>query len=208
MDAKDKAMQKLVKPVVGFEESYYITSDGEVFSKDRIIKTSNGRTLHWKGRKIKQFLDKHGYPYVVLSKNGRSQTRFIHRLVALAFIENPNGYNVVNHKDCNPLNNNADNLEWCTQKYNVNYADAQAKHSNTVSNRVACYTKDGTLVREFGSQRAAARSVGVTEQSLSIALKKGEPYTCVGYYWKYIEIKNLQTLSKHGNKTDRNGEPQ
>lgn len=187
---------------MGFEESYYVTSDGEVFSKDRIIKTSNGKILHWKGKKLGQFLDRHGYPFVVLCKGGYCRNYYVHRLVAFAFIENPNGYNVVNHKDCNPLNNNVDNLEWCTQKYNVNYADAQRKHAEKVSNRIACYTKDGTFVREFSSQSEAARALGVAEQSLAPALRKGEPYTCKGYYWKYVEIKNHQTLLKYGRKTE------
>lgn len=56
------------------------------------------------------------------TKTWKRMDRYIHRLVAKYFIENPNNYKVVNHKDCNRANNNADNLEWCTTQYNVRYA--------------------------------------------------------------------------------------
>ncbi|ELC8411524.1 NUMOD4 domain-containing protein [Clostridium perfringens] len=59
---------------------------------------------------------------VKLSKNGERKDYKVHRLVAKAFLDNPNNYDVVNHKDGNPLNNNVENLEWCTQKQNIRHA--------------------------------------------------------------------------------------
>jgi hypothetical protein len=57
-----------------------------------------------------------------LSKCGKAKTKAIHRLVAETFIDNPNRYNYINHIDCNKTNNNVENLEWCTQKHNVQEA--------------------------------------------------------------------------------------
>ena len=61
------------------------------------------------------------YRFVNLVKNHKMYRRSIHRLVAIAFIPNPNNYPMINHKDENPSNNCIDNLEWCTAKYNANY---------------------------------------------------------------------------------------
>ena len=190
-----------MKSVAGFEESYYVTSDGEVFSKDRTVTLRTGKVLHYKGRHIKKALDGKGYYFVMLYRGGIGKMFPIHRLVALSFVPNPNGFPCVNHKDGNPRNNNVDNLEWCTQTYNVNYGDAQKKHSKSVSNRVACFTKEGNLVMVFDSQKEAARHIGVKGASLSYALRMGEGHTCKGYYWKYIEIKNHQTLKRNGSET-------
>lgn len=62
----------------------------------------------------------------------------IHRLVAKAFIDNPNKYEQVNHKDENKLNNNANNLEWCDLNYNINYGTS---HARSYLNRRTCCTK-------------------------------------------------------------------
>ena len=70
-----------------------------------------------------------GYLRAYLYLNGRVKKEFIHRLVALTFIPNPNGYPYVNHKDECKTNNRVDNLEWCTAEYNNNYGD----HNNRVS---------------------------------------------------------------------------
>jgi hypothetical protein len=70
----------------------------------------------------KQKLNSRGYPQITLSKNGRKHTFLIHRLVAMAFVKNPNKYKEVNHKDGNKLNNKASNLEWVTRSENLIHA--------------------------------------------------------------------------------------
>ena len=65
------------------------------------------------------------YPAVTLVKDGKAKTYSLHRLLAEAFIPNPNNLPVVNHKDENPLNYSLDNLEWCTQQYNVDYSKSR-----------------------------------------------------------------------------------
>ena len=73
-------------------------------------------------KKLKGTIRLHGYLVYRLSKQGKKYQFYAHRLVAQAFIPNPNNYTIVNHKDGNKLNNNVDNLEWCTQSYNMEHA--------------------------------------------------------------------------------------
>jgi hypothetical protein len=68
---------------------------------------------------------------MLYSKNGKAKRESVHRLVALTFIENPNNYPCVNHKDETRTNNNVENLEWCSHKYNSNYGTCQEKHSKS-----------------------------------------------------------------------------
>lgn len=100
-------MIDLWKPVVGFEKYYWVSTNGEVFSI---------RSQH----KISPFFN--GYKQVELNVNGKSTKKSIHRLVAEAFIPNPNNLPCVNHKDGNKLNNCVGNLEWCTHKRNMEHA--------------------------------------------------------------------------------------
>ena len=108
---------------------YQIRNFGNVRSVDRIVNHPNSpnKQAIKKGQPIKPFINKGGYKEVVLLKKcfvgaGYNKVhRTIHRLVAQAFLENPNKYEEINHKDENKANNIASNLEWCTRKYNVYY---------------------------------------------------------------------------------------
>lgn len=118
-------MQLLTKPVVGYEGLYEINSEGEIFSVDKWV-SRRGRggvehTFFRKGRKLTHKI-RDLYPAIVLYKNKRKKNFNIHRLVAEAFIPNPEGYTEVNHKDENKHNPRASNLEWCTKSYNQAYS--------------------------------------------------------------------------------------
>ena len=88
--------------------------------KVKSLKKRAGNSLR-KEKILKTYIDKYGYAYVVLCKNNKTHLATIHRLVAEAFIPNYNNLPQINHKDENKLNNNINNLEWCTCKYNINY---------------------------------------------------------------------------------------
>lgn len=94
--------------IIGFE-NYCVYEDGSV----------ENLSTH---KKLKGTIRLHGYLVYRLSKQGKKYQFYAHRLVATAFIPNPNNYTIVNHKDGNKLNNNVDNLEWCTQSYNMEHA--------------------------------------------------------------------------------------
>lgn len=105
------------RPIVGFEGLYEVSNTGQV--------------RNHRGKLLRPGLDHQGYLKCVLCKGGKTKTIYIHRLVAQAFIPNPMYLKQVNHKDEDKSNNNVDNLEWCTARYNVNYGSAQKKRVKT-----------------------------------------------------------------------------
>ena len=156
---------------------------------------------------LKADKDKDGYLRVVFCKNGQIKKFLIHRLVATMFIENPENKPFINHIDCNPSNNNVDNLEWCTQKENMQYASKlgrlkSAKNLKNVSveqhrinsriNGKKCSkpviainltTKEETY---FDSQKEASRQLHLSQGNISNVLK-GKLKKTGNYTFKHIE---------------------
>lgn len=116
------------KDIPDYDGLYQVSNLGRVRSLDRTVKSSYGAVQNIKGKIIK-YKNSRGYACVSLSKNGIVKYMRVHRLVALVFIPNPHNYPQINHKDCNPYNNQSENLEWCTQKYNNNYGSHNIKLS-------------------------------------------------------------------------------
>lgn len=115
-------IEEIWKDIEGFEGIYQVSNYGRVKSLRRLL--WNGKVWHMSKEKImKPSIDCNGYPLVGLrNKDGMKYMR-VHRLVALAFIPNPNNYRVVNHIDADRANNYVDNLEWCTHKHNTEWAN-------------------------------------------------------------------------------------
>lgn len=116
-------MKEEWRDIAGFEGLYQISNLGNVKSFDRIDSLGRLRI----GIKRKLIDDKDGYQLVSLHKDGKVFMKKVHRLVAEAFLPNPDNLPFVNHKDENKKNNCVDNLEFCTAKYNVNYGSALKK---------------------------------------------------------------------------------
>jgi hypothetical protein len=112
----------LWKPVKNYEDIYLVSNKGVVKSIDHLVIHKNGRNRIQKGRILKTSISKKGYVQVSLSKNNKRFHTGIHRVVAIAFIPNPNNLPQVNHKDGNKLNNEEDNLEWSTNSDNQLHA--------------------------------------------------------------------------------------
>ena len=111
------------KDIKGYEGIYQISNKG------RVKTLGNNR----RKEKIREGIeDNRGYKRISLCKNGKEKKYSIHRLVAQAFLPNPDNLPVVNHKDENKLNNNVENLEWCTQEYNVNYSSSNGRPGKKV----------------------------------------------------------------------------
>ncbi len=115
------------KPIKEYEGQYEVSNLGNVRSLRR--KATNGKGFQKKkNRLLKPNINK-GYATVTLCKDGKPKVFLVHRLVAIAFIPNPEGKPIVDHIDTNPLNNTVDNLRWCTQKENCNNPKSCANNS-------------------------------------------------------------------------------
>ena len=115
-------MLEIWKPIEGFEDCYEVSNLGNVRSLDRYFYCkSKTKPNLFKGKILKQRFDKYGYLTVNLKKSQKSHIKKVHRLVALAFIKNPNNYDNINHIDGIKTNNIISNLEWCTVKENTQH---------------------------------------------------------------------------------------
>lgn len=109
------------KDAVGYEGFYRVSNWGRVKSVSRSVNCKGGRAIK-KGKIIKQTLNPNGYPTVSFSVFGKTNSVLVHRLVAKAFIQNNENKPFINHKNRNRTDGNVSNLEWCTQKENVQYS--------------------------------------------------------------------------------------
>lgn len=169
----------LLKPVPGYPH-YLVSDSGEVYSLRC-------------GRFLKQSISKFGYARCILYGNGKKQTIATHRLVAMAYLDNPNNYPQVNHKNENRLDNRVENLEWCTSSYNINYGNRNATVSRkliefktkTVGrkiNQIAPETKE--IIRVWDSVRQIERETGIAHSNIYNCCI-GKRKTRGGYIWEY-----------------------
>lgn len=133
-------MKEIWKDIENYEGLYQVSNLGRVRSLDRILRNSHKSFRLSKGRLVAITDNGNGYKIASLSKGGRKNF-YVHRLVAQAFLPNPNNLFQVNHKDCIKSNNNVDNLEWCSPIYNTRHAiengrvlDKITKSTNQVVN--------------------------------------------------------------------------
>ena len=121
------------KPISAYETFYAVSNFGRVKSLCNRI-GSHGKIIEIERECIMHPTDNgKGYLLVSLSRNGNRKNFYVHRLVAEAFCDNPQSKKYVNHKDRNKSNNSADNLEWCTQKENVNHSAQFMRHPKSKS---------------------------------------------------------------------------
>lgn len=151
-------MEEEWRPIKGYEGLYEVSNMGRV------------KSLHApQGIILKQGTYPNGYMGANLSKDGTVNMKLVHRLVAIAFIQNPNNYEEVNHKDGNKKNNTVDNLEWCTRSYNLKHAYHNKLMDRSEQKKsVILYKRYG----EYDSITEAAEALGVAPQTLSNAIHK------------------------------------
>lgn len=168
-------MEEVWKDVVGYEGYYMVSNLGRIKSM---------RFRHIKREKIMNAsIRPDGYMSVGLSKDGVTKTRTVHRLVATAFLENPNNLEMINHKDENRSNNAVDNLEWCTRGYNQLYSlklhperkfgenfKKNGKHTSPRTVKGVAHTRvepiiqktlDGEFIRRFDDASQAGKELGL-----------------------------------------------
>ena len=164
-------MVEVWKAIPGHEGIYEVSNLGRVRSLDRIKR--NGKRM--KGRIVK--LQEHsntGYVAIGLYKDGLCKMSLVHRLVASAFIPNPNNLPEINHKDEDKTNNQADNLEWCNRTYNNNYGSRMEKMLKTIEpkmRKVAQWDWGGNLIKIYPSFNQASRETNISHGTLGRLLR-------------------------------------
>jgi len=177
------------KDVVGYEGIYKVSSLGRVASLERV--NARGQVVSPRIKATKQ--NNRGYIQISLSKDGKQEYKLLHRVVAEAFIKNPNNLPQVNHKDENKNNNNIDNLEWCTNMYNRHYGTGleRAAHNHNYD-EIACKNRkhvaqkdeNNCVIAVWHGLLAAAEAVGGNKDAIRNSVKRG--HKSRGYYWSYV----------------------
>lgn len=143
------------KSVVGYSNLYEVSNLGRVKSLKRVPNTilkpsSNGRYLQ-----------------LVLHKNGTKSKKYIHRLVAEAFIPNPCGFSEVNHKDEDKTNNSVSNLEWCDSSYNNTYNQRHIKSRESLKKPIIVRNTNGEIIAEYPSISQASITLNIDKSNIS-----------------------------------------
>ena len=162
------------KAIAGYEGLYEVSDLGRVkslkYCKERIL--NPGKNTR-------------GYLQVGLSKDGQRKMSFVHRLVADEFVPNPNNLTTVNHKDEVKTNNVASNLEWMSQKDNINYGTRNKRVAESLSKKVQMFNKKtGELLATFPSLMEAERVTGINQSNISKCCL-GKYKSAGGYKWRY-----------------------
>lgn len=173
------------KPIKGYEGYYAASTLGRICSIDRII-VGKTKTYVIKGKILKPKLSKKGYLEVSLTKDKKLKSFRVHRIIAETFIPNPNNYPIINHINENKVDNNVDNLEWCTNKYNTTFY---------YKTRIVVYQYKGTsLLKKWNSLTEAAESVQGTKDGIYHCCK-GDLKTYKGFIW-FSKIPTKEELKE------------
>lgn len=175
--------ENMWKDINGFEGLYQVSDTGEVKSLSR-VKPNNRGTQQVNERILHKRTDKDGYFAVCLSKDGKHYGKRVNRLVADAFIPNPENHPVVNHIDEDKQNNNVSNLEWCTVKHNTLHGTGRIKTAMAQGRAVQKINLEGDVVEEFYSTCNASTKTGIPQSNIYKACS-GERHTAGGYKWRF-----------------------
>lgn len=175
------------KDIEGFP-NYKIGSDGTILSNKR------------KKGYINTFVGASGYRFATLYNNGKRSIISLHRLLATAFIPNPNNYPCINHKDENKLNNDLSNLEWCSNSYNRNYGTCEARRTSTMASKysVAQFSLNGDFISIFPNCQAAAKSLNLGKRAAATINQctLGRYKQSHGYIWKKVKPEDMNPNSQ------------
>lgn len=176
------------KDIEGYEGLYQVSNMGRVRSLKRTVR--NARGLYKKPERImKPYDNGTGYLQIQLSKEGKSKNIYLHRLVAIAFCENLEGYKEINHIDENKLNNRADNLEWCSRSYNCTYNGLAKRTPKKHRKPVFSVNKESGLIMYWESISEAERCTGINNSCITSCCQ-GKQKSAGGHIWFYADDDN------------------
>lgn len=167
--------EEVWKDVIGYEGLYQVSNLGRVKSLLR------GGT---EGKILCPLEHRQGYLHVRLCKKGVYKQFSIHRLVAITYLDNPNNFLEVNHIDENKKNNRVDNLEWCNNRYNVNYGTGILRNKLKHQKQVKQFDIEGNLIDTFESIQEASKVTKVHYTNIGRCCNNKRK-TAGGYIWKY-----------------------
>lgn len=180
-------------PVVGYEELYSVSNTGLVRSEDRKVFTKRGVLRILRGRNLILRKNRTRYNIAFLSKDGIVKTRQVHRLVAQAFIPNPENKPCVNHKNGIRHDNRVENIEWCSYSENNKYTYSVLKRKpsmlgafedkNPNAKSVVQVFPDGST-RDFSCAIRAGKETNVSVAGIT-ATCRGEQHTAGGFVWRW-----------------------
>ena len=172
-------MVEIWKDIKGYETIYQASNMGRVKTLPRL---KNGRYGQYmtKEKIMKPFKTEDGYLKIKL--NGKNH--YIHRLVAEAFLPNPDNLPVINHKDFNPSNNTTSNLEWCSQKYNIKY-NVKNKHHRYSCSSILQKTLFGDIIKEWDNYMEINNTLGYSISAISKCVC-GVHKQAYGYLWERV----------------------
>lgn len=166
------------KDILNYEGLYQISNLGRVKSLPK-----DSHNQYNTERILKPFVGKDNYSRVILTKSKKHKSYYIHRLVAEAFIDNPNKFSVVNHIDENKQNNNVNNLEWCTAYYNQVYGTKNYRSSLKRRKKLFQFDLEGNFIKEWDSITEAQNTLKI--YNISNCVRGQSRYKNVGgYIWK------------------------
>ena len=180
-------MEEIWKDIPEYEGYYQVSNMGRVKCLDRVVYrgvNKNGTPIYQRvySRVLSLHVTRTGYYSIMLHKDGKTRRFLVHRLVAQAFIPNPNGRPEINHKDGNRKNPVADNLEWCNRSENILHA-SRVLHTLTYHGKAVRCVETG---EEFSSIKEAAKHYGVADTNLGNSIRGKGQKRCAGYHWKFI----------------------
>lgn len=197
-------MKEEWRTIKGTNNKYSVSNLGNVKRNEHYTIVSptlqhpKGSKVLYREKEVKGYICNEGYKIVYLTISSRNRMiKKVHRLVAEAFIPNPNNLPQVNHKDENRLNNSVQNLEWCSAKHNANYGTRKDKLRKASGIQVAQYDLKGNLIRIWDSISQASKSFGTDTTSGIRRVCKQEPgrNTYKGFIWKYVDRKVIGDCS-------------
>ena len=178
-------MNEIWKPILEYKDYYEISSIGNIRSIERTIILKNGFQRKLKSKVLKTFINENGYSIITVRINNVHHNFKIHRLVAIAFIDNPENKLTVNHKDGNKQNNNVLNLEWATHSENIKHAYKHKLNSSENQYKpVSQYSKTGKFIHTHKSISAAKRILNIKGTHISDVCN-GRMKSAYGYIWKF-----------------------
>jgi hypothetical protein len=179
------------RDIEGYEGLYQVSNMGRVKSLERNVVKGKGGLYKIEEKILKSGKHSGGYLYVCLYNEGKIKYYTIHRLVANAFIPNPNNFPQVNHKDEDKTNNRVENLEWCDRKYNCNYGTHNERMAKSRSKPVLQFTKEGYFIKKWESAKEVERELGISNSNIT-ACCKGKIKTAYGFVWMYAVINGFE----------------